>query len=75
LSCTRNGAVDLWNEDDGSGRQRFFLVEQSNGSFHIEVAGGTYPDKKVLSCTSDGETVDLYARDDDSGRQQWFLEG
>ena len=77
LSCSKDGRVDLWHEDDKSGRQRWRLIPIENyvdsASFHIVVAGDTNSDKKYLSCSQDGLVVDLYDRDDDSGRQQWQL--
>ncbi len=77
LSCSKDGRVDLWHEDDRSGRQRWRLVPIENyvdsASFNIVVAGDTNSDKKYLSCSQDGLVVDLYDKDDDSGRQQWQL--
>ena len=39
---TPEGAVDLYDQDDGSGRQRWVLVPQDGGAYHlIRVYGGT----------------------------------
>lgn len=74
LSCTADGGtVDLFDQDDGSGRQqwRVELVPGRTDVYHIFVVGGVSGDRRYLSCTSDGTKVDLFARDDDSGRQRW----
>jgi hypothetical protein len=69
LSCTSNGqTVDLFDKDDGSGRQRWQLID-----FQIKVAGGTN-NRQFLSCTPNGLTVDLWDNDDGSGRQRWQLQ-
>jgi hypothetical protein len=76
LSCTPSGGVDLWKEDDASGRQRWELkrIQGIEGNvFNILVQGGTDLGKKFLSCTSDGQRVDLWEKDDGSGRQRWAL--
>jgi hypothetical protein len=73
LSCTPNGTVDLWQVDDGSGRQVWNVspVDDFPAVFNITVSSGTNPGKQFLSCTRDGATVDLFDRDDGSGRQRW----
>jgi YVTN family beta-propeller protein len=75
LSCTPEGHVDLFNTDDGSGRQKWefslALMSPSREEFHITVSGGVNGDLKFLSCTSDGGAVNLSSRDDGSGRQRW----
>jgi len=75
LSCTADGTkVDLYNTDDGSGRQEWNIVQvigQPEGIYNIIVSGGVTSDKKYLSCTEDGSKVDLYTKDDGSGRQRW----
>ena len=74
LSCTADGTkVDLWNTDDGSGRQEWniSLVAGYNDVYNIKVAGGTAGGRVFLSCTKDGATVDLWTSDDGSGRQRW----
>lgn len=74
LSCTSDGGkVDLFDKDDGSGRQQWLiqLVPGRTDVYHIIVAAGVTNDRRYLSCTDDGGKVDLFARDDDSGRQRW----
>jgi hypothetical protein len=75
--------LDLFNRDDGSGRQRWFIETPPQRWFmggrkpsyvHIRVAGGTPPKRLLLSATLDGEIVDLFAKDDGEGRQRWFIE-
>lgn len=75
LSCTSDGSkVDLFNRDDGSGRQQWSFVPVPNTSaYNILIGGGVSTDRKYLSCTSDGTKVDLYNQDDGSGRQRWVL--
>jgi outer membrane protein assembly factor BamB len=75
LSCTADGAVNLWITDDGSGRQKwnFTYVQGSQEQFNIIVSGGTNPGKMYLSCNDDGTVVDLWSTDDGSGRQRWRL--
>ena len=81
LSCPSDGTtVDLWNTDDGSGRQEWeiSLVAGFNDVYNIKVQGGVQGtcggvsgNRVFLSCTSDGSKVDLYCEDDGSGRQRW----
>lgn len=73
LSCTSAGKVDLFSTDDGSGRQRWYIVPVTGFPevYNIKVQGGTDPGKTFLSCTADGEKVDLFSHDDGSGRQRW----
>ena len=74
LSCREDGLVDLWLEDDGSGRQRWELIALPGDGpnvFNIKVASAQA--KRFLSCTADGLKVDLFDRDDGSGRQKWVL--
>ena len=73
LSCNSGGGVDLFNQDDGSGRQKWQLQLLNDKVFNIIVSGGTNPDKKYLSCAADGNRVDLYSQDDGSGRQKWLF--
>ena len=74
LSCTGNGqTVDLYNIDDGSGRQEWniSLVPTYDDLYHIMVYGGTSGDNVYLSCNEVGGGVNLYFEDDGSGRQRW----
>jgi len=43
-------------------------------SVHIRIAGGTPPDRQILSAAGDGGKVDLWGIDDRSGRQMWIIE-
>jgi hypothetical protein len=73
LSCTSDSkTVDLWNNDDDSGRQNWRFIELSDGAYNIEVFAGVTGERKYLSCTPEGK-VDLWTEDDNSGRQQWKL--
>ena len=74
LSCSSDSEiVDLWIQDDGSGRQQweFKLIEGEVDIYNILVVGGITTDRRFLSCTSDGEIVGLWTEDDGSGRQRW----
>jgi len=75
LSCTADGSkVDLWHEDDNSGRQKWAFNEVGSQLYQITVAAGVEGNRRYLSCTPDGLTVDLWSVDDASGRQQWYLQ-
>jgi hypothetical protein len=74
LSCVPEGTkVDLWNTDDGSGRQEWniTLVEGFTDVYNIKVSKGNSTDRVFLSCAQDGTYVDLWNTDDGSGRQRW----
>ena len=74
LSCTPDGVkVDLFNTDDGSGRQKWDItpVDGYNDVYNIKVSAGNSTDRVFLSCTGDGVKVDLFNTDDGSGRQRW----
>jgi hypothetical protein len=73
LSCTADGTkVDLWPNDDGSGRQEWNFVPVAGTEYYnIIVNGGVSTNRTYLSCTSDGTVVDLWSSDDGSGRQRW----
>ena len=78
LSCTDDGTVvDLWSQDDDSGRQQWEIYPAKTaitpGAYTIEVKGGVTGKRNLLSCTSDGTVVDLWIEDDESGRQQWVF--
>lgn len=74
LSVTSDGVtVDLWTQDDGSGRQRW-IIEQQGGYVHIISAGGVHPpQRRFLSVPNEGTKCDLYDRDDATGHQRWIL--
>lgn len=70
LSCHEfGGKVDLWKEDDRSGRQRWIIRPVSDDVYNILPESGA---NGFLSCSHDG-TVDLWKEDDGSGRQQWLI--
>jgi hypothetical protein len=76
LSCQAGGLVDLWNEDDGSGRQRWVMNPVAGAPanvYNFTVYGGTNPGEVYLSVAADGVGVDLAGSDDGSGRQRWSL--
>jgi len=75
LSCRRNGFVDLFEKDTGSGRQRWYISQVPGlfGVYNIRVSGGTDPGEEYLSCRRNG-FVDLFEKDTGSGRQQWTLQ-
>ena len=77
LSVPESGAsVDLWNRNDGSGRQLWRLVPCADGSsYNIIVKGGVSGQRKYLSARADGGKLDLHDVDDASGRQRWVLSG
>jgi hypothetical protein len=74
LSCSQDGTiVNLFNTDDGSGRQRWniTLVAGFTDVYNIKVSTGTNTDRVYLSCSADGTRVDLWDTDDGIGRQRW----
>jgi hypothetical protein len=76
LSCQQSTpVVDLWYEDDASGRQRWVLnpIEGSPGVFTIAVAGGTGAGYSFLGYDPASNHVLLCAGDDGSGNQRWQL--
>jgi len=75
LSTTAGGNVDLYSEDDDSGRQRwrFERLNRGRNSYSIRVAGGTNPGETYLS-TDGNRLVDLFDRNEANGRQDWMLE-
>jgi len=74
LSCQQGGSVQLYSENDGSGRQDWVFHQLQPNVFNILVSGGTLPTCTFLSCSSDGVLVDLYDKDNGSGRQRWTLQ-
>lgn len=76
LSCRATGLVDLWNQDDGSGRQRWLVTQvqgQASNVYTVATYKGTDSGETYLGVASDNETVELQASDDGSGRQQWAM--
>merc|ERR1719220_1186527 len=81
VSCGDDGkVVNLWNEDDESGRQQwvFFPIgrdpKTNQPVFNIKPSGGVnIGQRKWLSAGDDGNVVNLWDEDDDSGRQQWVV--
>jgi hypothetical protein len=74
-SCPSN-ISDLFNLDDGSGRQQWILKQVSGlpNYFNIIVSGGRNGCNQYLSasdCTDN--RIDIYDKDDGSGRQQWIF--
>ncbi|KAK7035760.1 ricin B-type lectin domain-containing protein [Favolaschia claudopus] len=71
-SCGSN-TVDLFNTDDGSGRQRW-MVSPSGSGFNIQSFSGRASCRSFLSVASCGtDLVDMFSADDGSGRQQFTL--
>lgn len=80
-SCNSN-LVDMYDRDDGSGRQRWEIqpVPNKPNTYTIRIAGGraglfsSLLCNNYLSTASCGSNlVDLYSNDDGSGRQQWIF--
>jgi hypothetical protein len=70
------GFADLWNVNDMSGRQEWYITPSPDGSsFNIIVKTGVNNSKKYLSVNNDGTKVDLHHTDDGSGRQRWVFFG
>eukprot|EP01084_Bolivina_argentea_P155483 270945_1 len=74
LSSHQSGTkIDLWYQDDGSGRQKWVFEYIGNDIYNIRVYGGVN-DLYYLSATSNGNTVNMSAIDTGSGSEQWILE-
>lgn len=76
LSCQPDGkTVDLWWQDDGSGRQQWNIspVPGYDNIYNIIVSGGNSTDNKYLGAVAPGDwgNVDLTSGDDGTGRQRW----
>jgi len=77
LSVTSDGSkVDLWPEDDASGRQRWIITDipGRQDACNVFIVGGISNSKKYLSVPGDGRFVDLWYNDDASGRQRWIFD-
>ena len=76
LSCQAGGVVDLWNEDDGSGRQRWVMNPvqgEPDNVYTFAAYGGTNSGETYLSVSPTNDSVGLAPADDGSGRQRWAL--
>ena len=74
LSTNSDGShVHLWNNDDGSGRQKWILIKNSDGYYNIKAYSGVSSSRLFLSSARDGSDMGLWNVDDLSGRQQWSL--
>jgi hypothetical protein len=77
--CSGWSKVDLYYEDDGSGRQRWVLSPAPSGlanTYTITVAGGRDASCGIYLSTGSQCTdtyVNLWTSDDGSGRQEWTL--
>lgn len=69
--------VDLYHEDDGTGRQQWFFKKIYNDLdlYNIQIEKGVQfcPTPQYLSVSEDGEIIDVWEKDDGSGRQQWLI--
>ncbi|CAD7930264.1 unnamed protein product, partial [Amoebophrya sp. A25] len=77
LSSNNDGSlVDLWTQDDGSGRQRWRIWQPESCNeprcVRIRVFGGVEKRKNLLSASPDGTNVDLWYGDE-TMRQRWRL--
>lgn len=74
LSAPAEGSeVDLWDRDDGSGRQRWVFRQVGDSTFVIRLAGGKKNDKMFLGVREDGAGgLRLFA--EEKGRQtRWEI--
>lgn len=73
LSTNPEGSwINLWYEDDGSGRQ-VWKFDPVDNYYHILISKGVDGNKKYLS-KKGKNGVDLWHEDDGSGRQRWKVE-
>lgn len=74
LSVKKEGGVDLWGHDDGSGRQQWQVLPFDNSKgkqcYHIQPEGS----ELFLCSKPDGTAVTLTQSDTTSGRERWVLE-
>ncbi len=82
LSCGPDGTVNLWDHDDGSGRQRWVLRALGNSgpqqlpTYAIDVYGGiSNANNDSLGVASDQRTVKLLGPGSGSGNQNllWYM--
>lgn len=75
LSVPSDGSkVDLYNSNDGSGRQVWRVTPSADGkSYNIAISGGVDGGLKYLSTIPEGTWVNLWTQDDGSGRQRWNI--
>lgn len=72
LSAFERGAeVNMWHEDDASGRQRWVFKQTGDSQYQIRVAGGKADDKVYLGVGDDGVSVRLFSKA--SARTAWNL--
>jgi hypothetical protein len=75
LSTIPNGVnLDMFFEDDASGRQRFVLKKGEGDWYNILIGGGTNPAAKFLTTSQDGRQVRLGPKDTGTGRERWLIE-
>lgn len=75
LSTVNDGGnLDMFFEDDASGRQRYKLKRGDGDWYTISINGGTNPGAKLLSSSPDGKKVRLVPKDTGSGRERWVIE-
>ena len=76
LSTETHGQwVDLYDVDDGSGRQRWIIERAARDLYRIRIRGGVVPKElEYLTVSPNGEELFLAKKDDGAGRQEWKIE-
>ncbi|KAG2180865.1 hypothetical protein INT43_008444 [Umbelopsis isabellina] len=72
-TCQIGNNIQMWSNDDGSGRQHFTfqLVPNKTNVYNIFPNGRSGCDDYLSSASCGFNYVDVWGADDGSGRQQW----
>lgn len=72
LSTSADGSVvDLYNKDDGSGRQNWVMDVPDGVRLSISISGGISTGKQVLGKSAGERAIDLYTAANSSSSQRW----
>lgn len=65
------GIVDLYDKDDGSGRQNWVMDVPDGVRLNVSIAGGISNGKQVLGKSASEKSIDLYTAANSSSLQRW----
>ncbi|KAH3766949.1 ricin-type beta-trefoil lectin domain protein [Pelomyxa schiedti] len=69
------GDIELWPQDDNTGRQKWYVrpISGTDSVYHVISAGPTNYPYNIMSTPADGIHVDMWVEDEGSGRQKWVI--